>query len=460
MFDKTTTKHITLSALAARIAAAIESGTGGEQWVTAEVSSIQVNHSGHCYIELIERNAGQQMPMAVCRAVIWANRFRVIAAYFRHQTGADIQMGMKVLIRCLASYHPVYGLSLVISDIDPTYTLGEVERVKQQTIAKLKQEGVFEMNKELELPVVIQRIAIISSPTAAGYGDFMNELSRSGVRFDVTLFQAVVQGEAAEGSIIEALSKVAEDDFDALVIIRGGGSVNDLACFDSYNLCYHIAQFPMPVITGIGHDRDVSVADMVACLSLKTPTAVATYITEQATGFMSRLEKAEQYLMAKAQEIIMHQSQILENHSLQFSALVQHYINSNGSKLNSIESSLRFVSSTLLEKQRNQLGNHAQGLERCASRMIERERELQSNLWTQIRTLAAQHIMQQSHKIDMFAMAVESANPRRILKMGYAIVNNGLQSANKVKEGDILTIEMADGTVTAQTQKICLRKKI
>lgn len=461
MSESAKTKHITLSAFAARIAAAIENGIGGEQWVTAEVSSLQVNHSGHCYLELTERNAGQQMPSAVCRAVIWANRFRAIAAYFRHQTGGDIQVGMKILVRCQASYHPVYGLSLVITDIDPTYTLGEVERIRQQTIAKLKQEGVFEMNRELELPPVIQRIAVISSATAAGYGDFMNELNRSGVRFEVTLFQAIVQGEAAESSIISALGEAAdEEEFDAVVIIRGGGSVSDLACFDSYNLCYHIAQFPLPVITGIGHDRDVSVADMVACLSLKTPTAVATHIVERAMAFLARLDKAEQYIVAKAQEVVMHQSRILDNQSLQLSAVVQQYIHSNTIKINAADSALRFACAAVMERQRNQLINHVQGLERSAGRVVERERELNAKLLEQIRSLATQYIMQQSHKIEMLAMAVESANPRRILKLGYAIVNNGLQSVDGVKEGDILTIEMADGTVTAQTQKICLRKKI
>lgn len=446
-------KHITLSALVERIRIAIESYSGGEQWVVAEVSSVQVNYSGHCYLELVERVAGQQMPCAVCRAVIWGSRYKMLAAYFRDTTGSDLVVGMKVLVRCTASYHAVYGLSLVISDVDPTYTIGEVERVRQQTIARLQKEGVWDMNREFALPIVVQRVAVVSSATAAGYGDFCNELARSAFHFDVTLFQSTMQGEGAEKSIIEALGAIAEEEFDAVIIIRGGGSVSDLACFDNYLLCANIAQFPMPIITGIGHERDTSVADMVACKSLKTPTAVAAFLVECAAAFAGRLSAAEQYIVQRAVQTVMNESQRVENISLYLSKIVKQYIHNSSLKINTLESSLKFSGAAIIKLKVGQCDALIEAITGCAKQKIVEQMTLHQQKKSQIGVLAQGMIAAERHRLEMLEMSIEASNPRRILQLGYAIVNGGVHSLSNIELGDELTVEMADGILKAKVNE-------
>lgn len=447
------TKQITLSALSERIRLAIEGGAGALQWVVAEVSSIQVNYSGHCYIELIERNAGGQMPMAICRAVIWSSRFKLISAYFRHSTACDISVGMKILVQCTATYHAVYGLSLVISDIDPAYTVGEVERVRQQTIARLEKEGVIGMNKEFALPVVIQRVAVVSSITAAGYGDFCNELERSVFKFDFTLFQATMQGDTAQSSIIEALENVAQGEYDAVIIIRGGGSVSDLACFDSYLLCANIAQFPMPVITGIGHERDVSAADMVACHSLKTPTAVASFMVELASVFYNRLDKALQYIIHKSQQVALNESNRVENVALYLSKIVKQYIYNNGVKVNTIESTIASAANAALQRNINQRNFLVQSLQNYATQNLINNTNIQSQLIISIRNIATTRMSAEHHRVEIISMSVQANNPRNILSRGYAIVNRGIRSLDNLEIGDDLSIDLADGVIKAKVNE-------
>ena len=252
-------QHITLSELQHRIKAAVEGSLALPLWVVAEVSELKVNYSGHCYLELVEKSeptrGGAPIPCAQVRAVIWRSQYAMLSSYFEAQTGSRLSVGMKILAKVVVSYHELYGLSLQITDIDPSYTLGEVERQKQLTIAQLQSDGVWDMNRSLTLPRPLQRIAVVSSAAAAGYRDFCNELRDGGYAFSLTLFDVVVQGTAAEQSICTALEEVAlrQEQFDAVVLIRGGGSASDLSCFNSYRLCSYVAQFPLPVITGIGH---------------------------------------------------------------------------------------------------------------------------------------------------------------------------------------------------------------
>ena len=300
-------QHITLRELQHRIKAAVEGTLALPVWVVAEVSELKVNYSGHCYLELVEKSeparGGTPIPRAQVRAVIWRSHYAMLASYFQTQTGSPLSAGMKILAKVVVSYHELYGLSLQITDIDASYTLGEVERQKQLTIAQLQSDGVWDMNRSLALPRPLQRIAVISSAAAAGYRDFCNELQQGGYAILTTLFDAVVQGTAAEDSICSALEEVAlrQECFDAVVIIRGGGSASDLSCFNSYRLCSYVAQFPLPVITGIGHDKDVSVADMVAHTPLKTPTAVAAWLTEQMAREAAWLDEAAYRLSDMAQ---------------------------------------------------------------------------------------------------------------------------------------------------------------
>src|SRR5664279_3791801 len=253
-------------------------------WVMAEISEINENSAGHCYLELIEKNPDETNVRARVKAIIWSNRYRFLKAFFEDSTGEQLRNGIKILVKTRIEYHEVYGLSLIISDIDPAFTLGEMALKLQLIIKKLEQEGVFSMNKELPFPIAPQRIAVISSKNAAGYSDFVNHLTNNsyGYVFYTCLIESSLQGPDAERSIISALDKIALNShlFDLAVIIRGGGSQSDLSWLDNYNIAYHVTQFPLPVVTGIGHDKDISVADMVANRSLKTPTAVADFLID------------------------------------------------------------------------------------------------------------------------------------------------------------------------------------
>ena len=261
-------------------------------WISAEISELKVNRSGHCYLNLVEKGATDGAPRAEARAVIWRSAYAPMASMFEAATGATLRAGLRVLVRVMVTYHEIYGFSLQIIDLDPRYTLGEVERRRRETIARLQEEGVWDMNRELELNRPTLRIAIVSSNTAAGYQDFMNEIRRSTYRFNTTLFSSLMQGDAAEESIISALHAIAEreEEFDVVAIIRGGGSTSDLALFDSYLIATHVAQFPLPIFSGIGHDKDISVVDMVAHTALKTPTAVATKLVEMADYEMNIID--------------------------------------------------------------------------------------------------------------------------------------------------------------------------
>jgi exodeoxyribonuclease VII large subunit len=250
-------------------------------WVVAEISELKTQRSGHCYLVLIEKDTFTDKVVAQARATIWSYIYRILKPYFETTTGQVLIEGLKVLVQVTVEFHELYGYSLNIQDIDPTYTLGDLARRKTDIINKLTREGVIDMNKGLDFPLVPQRIAVISSETAAGYQDFTNHLNtnQGGYVFYTKLFSALMQGPQTEVSVIRALERIYEyeDLFDVVVIIRGGGSQFDLSCFDNYNIAFHVAQFPLPVITGIGHEKDNSVVDLVAHTRLKTPTAVAIH---------------------------------------------------------------------------------------------------------------------------------------------------------------------------------------
>ncbi|MEG0499963.1 MAG: exodeoxyribonuclease VII large subunit, partial [Rikenellaceae bacterium] len=275
---------ITLSQLQNKIKQTIEQNIRA-QWVLCDISDLKVNGAGHCYLELVEKSEGRgAIPKAKATAIIWKTNYQMIGSFFHQKTGIALSAGMKVMLLVEVNYHELYGMSLVVRDIDPTYSLGDIERLRRETIARLQADGIFDMNRELELPEIINSVAVISSATAAGYDDFVNHLNSNpyDYTFKVKLYEAVVQGEGAENSIIAALMRINEEQTppEAVVLIRGGGSQSDLSCFNNYLLCSYIAQFPIPIITGIGHNKDQSVADMVAHTALKTPTAVANFLID------------------------------------------------------------------------------------------------------------------------------------------------------------------------------------
>lgn len=262
-------------------------------WVIAEISEIKENSAGHCYLELIEKHPDEKNIRARAKAIIWSKRYRFLKAFFENITGESLREGLNILVKAKVEYHELYGLSLIISDIDPAFTIGEMALKRQLVIKKLEQEGVFTMNKELDFPAFPKRIAVVSSKNAAGYSDFINHLTGNsyGYAFYTVLIESAMQGAETEQGVISALDKIALNSylFDVVVIIRGGGSQTDLSWFDSYNIAYHVTQFPLPVITGIGHDKDLSVTDMVAYKALKTPTAVADFLIDYAVGIENHL---------------------------------------------------------------------------------------------------------------------------------------------------------------------------
>ncbi len=387
-------------------------------WVSAEISELKVNYSGHCYLELVEKGEGGAMTKAQSRAVIWRSNYAAISAHFRSATGGELCSGLKVLVKVLINFHEIYGLSLQITDVDPSYTLGDVERERQRTIAQLQRDGVWDMNREQPLPRLLQRIAIISSANAAGYQDFCEELSRSGYHFCLSLFEAVMQGAAAEDSIVAAMEAIAtsDEEFDAVVIIRGGGSVSDLRCFDGYRVASHVAQFPLPILAGIGHDKDVSVIDMVAALTLKTPTAVATYLSE-------RMAQEEAWLESVATMLHDAATAITRKDHLHLAAL---------------EVELKGGSERLLELQKGRI----ESLEASLPERIEQLLKLQ-NL-----------------RLQSMAEAVALHSPQNLLKLGFAVARAKGEALRSVKEaaaGESVTIELIDGVVEAQISKVIER---
>lgn len=451
---------ITLSALQGHLRAVIEQYAGGAQWVVAEISECKVNYAGHCYLELVERPDNGKAPVAQARAVIWASSYKMISGYFRFQTGSDISPGMKVLLKCTVSYHPVYGLSLVISDIDPAYTLGETERLRRQTIAQLQEEGVFDMNKDFELPEVLQRIAVISSPKAAGYRDFMQELNASPYRFDVKLFASVMQGDAAEGSIVDALDAVAEtgDEFDAVVIIRGGGSTSDLGCFDNYRLCAYIAQFPLPVVTGIGHDKDVSVADMVAHTSLKTPTAVAAFLVARAAEMHARIEDLYEETTGLAQQMLMMEANRLENAGLLLVSRTTGLLHGGMARLDKLKEELRFAVSERLAGERRRCSSYGTLLGQYSTQRLSAAGSWAEYAFQRLGVASKGMIMRLRSQLELLEVSAEAASPRRILSRGYAIVR-GVKNAAEAEVGQSVEIELQDGVLGADIISKSIHKR-
>ncbi len=326
-------------------------------WVVAEIGEMREARNGHCYLELVEKS--DDKVIAKIRGNIWAYTYRGVAARFRFETGQEMKAGMSVLCQVSVTFHEMYGLSLNIRDIDPAYTLGERARRRQEIIDKLIADGVFEMNKSLQLPHAPQRIAVISSPTAAGYGDFMDQLSNNPHRyaFHTVLFKAIMQGEQSPGSLIEALHEIhsSSHSFDLVVIIRGGGSQIDLDCFDHYELAAHVAQFPLPVVTGIGHERDETILDLVAHTRMKTPTAVAEFLVGGLRAFEEQVLNSFAMVSKFARDRMNFESQRLQTARYRLAGLVKERLSVAGRTLDRRAQNLQSTSKRYLAKENERL---------------------------------------------------------------------------------------------------------
>lgn len=311
-----TKRPVGLLALQEQIKEALEGTFFETVWVQAEISELKQHPSGHCYLTLVEKDARSNTLLARASAVIWASTWRMVKPYFAAQTGRALAVGMSVLVRVQVSYSTVYGLSLVVFDIDPSFTVGELELARQRTIARLEAEGMFDMNAQLPLPALPRRLAVISSATAAGYRDFMHHLEDNeyGFHFYTRLFPALMQGAEAPASMIAALDAIAveADAFDAVLILRGGGGAMDLVCFDDYDLAVNVAQFPLPVLTGIGHDHDYHIIDRVAHTYVKTPTALADWLVERFAGEAWQLDSLVQRLHLAVHSKALRQQSVLD----------------------------------------------------------------------------------------------------------------------------------------------------
>lgn len=429
-------------------------------WVTAEISELKVNYSGHCYLELVEKGGKNQVPKARVSAIIWRSSFGAIESFFRTSTGAELGEGMNVLLSVRVNYHELYGLSLIVNDIDPLYTLGDMQRQRQETIDRLKEDGVFEMNRSLELPPIIQRIAIISSRNAAGYQDFINEISSSPYRFELTLFDSFMQGAGAEDSVVSALELVVDslDKFDVVVVIRGGGSQSDLAAFDSYRLTSHLAQFPLPIITGIGHDKDESVADLVAAVALKTPTAVATWLVEQLGAFDGWLEQLNKQVVDHAEALVKGRRQQLQRAAYRLSREAVGMTRSLEMRLERLGSRLKANQSRMILHQSNQLDRLMESVEMGQSRVVERSVRQIERTDVELRQRVEAMVSAESARLNMVDKLTHSRDPRNILSLGFAIVRSGgraLKDSTVANVGDTLDIGLSKGALRANiTEKI------
>jgi exodeoxyribonuclease VII large subunit len=385
----------------------------GMYWVIAEISEMKENYNGHCYLELVEKLPDELNIRSRVKAVIWSSRYRFIKSYFENATGESLRDGLKILIRVKIEYHEIYGLSLVINDIDPGFTIGEMALKRQQILKKLEEDGVLTMNRELEFPVVPQRIAVISSASAAGYTDFMKHLKGNsfGYVFYSALFETPMQGKESESGIIKALDRIAThiDKFDLAVIIRGGGSQTDLSWFDNYNIAYYITQFPLPVITGIGHEKDLSVTDIVAHRSLKTPTAVADFLI----GCMNDTD----------------------NHIIDLSNEI-----ADRSMLMMAESKMKIETARLrlIPVSKAQLVSNSTALKRRGEILVNASKNRLNIINSQL---------------TGFGNSLKILDPENVLKRGYTITSlNGkiLKKCGQVKKEDVLDTKFSDGSVKSK----------
>ncbi len=392
----------------------IECEMPDEYWVEAELSECR-ELRGHCYMELIQKDERTATPVAKSPAKCWANKWAVIRPYFERTTGQQLHAGMKVLLKVYAQFHEAYGFSWIVTDINPEYTLGDMARKRQEIIRQLKAEGVFDLQKELTLPPFCQHIAVISSQTAAGYGDFCNQLSDNpyGFQFQTQLFPAIMQGEGVEQSIIDALERIYDRQlstincqFDCVVIIRGGGSTGDLSGFDTLALAENVANFPLPIVTGIGHERDESILDMISHTRVKTPTAAAAFLIEHLKEVLDVINGSQELITRYAQQ-----------------------------KLSILNSQLSILS---------------EAIPRLFSIVKTRQEAKIDTLNQRIPMLLERRLLAENHRLQLMEEKLKALDPQLLLKRGYSItLHNGrvVKDAMALKAGDEIETRLANGAI-------------
>jgi len=406
---------LSLYELNAMVKQALNESLPEAYWIQAELSEVRSNTTGHCYLEFVQKDLRSNNLIAKARGTIWANVFRMLKPYFEESTGQAFVSGIKVMVQVTVEFHELYGYSLTVIDIDPTYTLGDMARKRREILKQLEEEGVLTLNKELEMPLLVQRIAVISSASAAGYGDFCRQLEENPYRFMFypRLFPALMQGNQVEESVIAALNEVNDrrDDFDAVVIIRGGGATSDLSGFDTYLLAANCAQFPLPIITGIGHERDDTVLDSVAHTRVKTPTAAAQFL-------ITHMHQADESLEELAQTLVS------------------------------------FVSERM-EKEHSRLTDLTNRLPLVIKNRTIREGYLLEQLIQRIHVGIARNLTNKKHRLMLLEQQVNDASPERLLKRGYSLTfkdGKVITDSAQLKPGDLIITRLAKGEVSSEVK--------
>jgi exodeoxyribonuclease VII large subunit len=439
-----------------KIQVALEAAFPSTIWVIGEISEIKENRTGHCYLELVEKETTSDQPKAKARATIWARTYRMLKPFFETSTGRTLASGIKILVQCVVNYHPVYGLSFNIIDIDPTFTIGDIEKVRQQTINRLIADGIMDMNKELGFPMLPKNVAVISSPTAAGFEDFVHQIESNsfGYKINIKLFSAVMQGEKAEESIINALNQIHEsqDKWDVVAIVRGGGSQIDLGCFDSYNLANNIAQFPIPIITGIGHEKDITIADMVASNRLKTPTAVAEFLISQFVNAENWLIEASDNYTEALKHVINLNVQKLNKYSNKVIPVIIKQSRTERVKLERIVSKSEETVDKFLLYKNNELRAKFIKLTSRVELRIEKFRNLNANYLYWMKSKPIQIVRRANDMLSFFEKNADALNPERVLTRGFSItLSNGkpVKSYSTVHTGDSVETILANGKIVS-----------
>ena len=430
-------KALSLYELNSLVQSAIEATLPNEYWVEAELSEVR-EVRGHCFMELVQKDEGSHTPVAKAQAKCWKSTWQMMRPYFERVTGQTMHAGMKVMLRVYADFHVAYGFSWIVTDVNPEYTMGDLARRRQEIIQRLKEEGVFDLQRELHLPLFAQRIAVISSDGAAGYGDFCHQLVENeyGFSFSIELFPATMQGEQVEQSVISALNKINRrlSDFDVVVIIRGGGATSDLSGFDTLALAENVANFPLPVITGIGHERDESVLDMVSHTRVKTPTAAAAFLIDHLASLQDWLSAQARQLASAATRELAEQQLWLSRMASRIPALSAAVIRKEELRLQRLQSQLVQAASRELQA--------------CGFRLRQ----------TQMRLEAAclQKLQKESARLKVLAIKVQQLDPERMLQYGYSItLKDGkvVRDASALVEGDVLQTKLGKGSVTSIVKK-------
>ena len=470
-------QKLTLSELNDQIRQIIEGAFPSSVWVIAEISELKENRNGHCYLELIEKHGNEIV--ARSRATIWSYTYRMLKPYFETTTGQLFTQGIKILVQVSVEFHSSFGLSLNIKDIDPVYTVGEMAMQRKEIIGRLQAEGVFEMNKELELPLVPQKIAVISSSTAAGYQDFMHQLDTNeyGFVFYTKLFQATMQGTETVPSVINALERIFqyEDFFDAVVIIRGGGAAVDLSSFDNYELAFNITQFPLPVITGIGHEKDDTIIDLVAHTRMKTPTAVAEFLIKGMERFYDRLKEMENEIVELTKDSIGQRQKELEQTANNLTHIINEFIHKNQAfltkkgnalqrsvnhfsfqkeyEINKLKNHLNSAVLLWFASSKSMLGKKQNKLKHVVHEAILKQNTILRHYKDLIETKSKNMIFRENERILLHENTARLINPENVLKRGYTItLKDGkiIKSLRQISISDDIETRFADGTVNSK----------